>query len=110
VYDARKESEGRVQKTVESSFEFINFGEIDTMTSVFQAEVIIESKWIFIDGDIGDSSQTVMYDPKTHWNPKLYIENAKAINKEEVSYEMVKEKDVTFVIEKRHVKGKHDLE
>jgi len=51
-----------------------------------------------------------MYDPKTHWNPKLYIENAKAINKEEVSYEMVKEKDVTFVIEKRHVKGKHDLE
>lgn len=100
VYDIRKENERLTQKkTVESAFEFVSIGEIDTMKEFFQAEVIIESKWMFNEAEIE------VYEPKKQWNPKLYIENAKNISKEEITYEISIVNGITFINETRQVKG-----
>lgn len=102
VYDIRKENERIThKKTVESAFEFVTIGEIDTMNEFFQAEVIIESKWMFNEAEI----EREVYDPKKHWNPKLYIENAKNISKEEITYEINVVNGVTFINETRLIKG-----
>lgn len=84
---------------VQVVIEFYRIGEIDTMNEKYQAEIHIESKWVENDTDI------VEYDPKKHWNPKLYIENAFQEPKEHVTYEISKENENTFITEIRHVKG-----
>ena len=85
---------------VEVIIEFVKFGEIDTMNEKYQAEFNIESKWIENDNTI------IKYDPKKHWNPQLYIENALQLTKEQINYEMERKADGTlWIIEKRNVKG-----
>jgi len=54
-------------------------GEIDTMNEHFNAEMFIESKWI-------QTENITEYSPQSHWNPKLYIENAINEPKEKIKY------------------------
>ena len=85
---------------VEVLFEFVKFGEIDTMNEKYQAEVNIESKWIELDQTI------TQYDPKKNWNPQLFIENALQLTKEQIDYEIEKQNDGTiWIVERRNVKG-----
>ena len=73
-------------RVVHVSVEFIRIGEIDTMNDKFNAEICIESKWIekeFI--EIGS------FDPKIHWNPKLFIENTLVEPKEKIKYNIIRQ-------------------
>lgn len=98
LYDKQKEKcILNNSKTVESSFEFVKIGEIDTLKEAFQAEVNIESKWML-------HEDIEIYDPKINWNPSLYVENSLIIS-ETISYDIIKENGVKFVIESRSVKG-----
>lgn len=54
-------------RTIQVVVEFAKIGEIDTMNEKYQAELYVESKWT-------EPSEINCYDPKIHWNPKLYIE------------------------------------
>ncbi len=87
-------------KKIEVVIEFLKLGEIDTMNEKYQAEFNIESKWI------EDDNSIIAYDPKIHWNPQLYIENALQLTKENINYEIERQSDgILWVIEKRNVKG-----
>jgi hypothetical protein len=96
LHDIQKENNA-ISKTVSSAFEFVRIGEIDTIKESFQAEVIIESKWLSTD-DIE------IYEPKKHWNPKLFVENAIVV-KEAISYDVIKEQSQTYIQETRIVSG-----
>ena len=96
LHDIQKENP-TISKTVSSAFEFVRIGEIDTIKETFQAEVIIESKWL-------STEDIETYEPKKHWNPKLFIENAIVV-KEVVSYDVVKEQSQTYIQETRIVSG-----
>ncbi len=96
LFDIQKENT-TVSKTVSSSFEFVRIGEIDTIKETFQAEVIIESKWLSAD-------EIETYDPKKHWNPRLFVENAIVV-KETISYDVIKEQSQTYIQETRIVSG-----
>jgi hypothetical protein len=85
---------------VEIIIQFLKIGEIDTMNEKYQAEFNIESKWIENDKSIRE------YDPKKHWNPQLYIENAIQLTKEQINYEIENQDDGTvWIKEERNVKG-----
>lgn len=87
------------------SFEFVSIGEIDMMNERFQAEVIIESKWL-ISEDKLNTSNVESFDPKMHWNPDLYIENAHTNVREQKKYVVTKGKNNEyFVTEYRLVTG-----
>lgn len=87
------------------SFEFVSIGEIDMMNERFQAEVIIESKWL-ISEDKLNLLNVDSFDPKMHWNPELYIENAHTNVREQKKYALTKGKNNEFfVTEYRLVKG-----
>jgi hypothetical protein len=80
--------------------EFMRMGEIDTLNEKFHAELLIESRWVETE-HIGNE-----YDPKRHWNPRLYIENAYMEPKEIIRYEMSRDlNNVLYITEKRVVKG-----
>jgi hypothetical protein len=80
--------------------EFMRMGEIDTLNEKFHAELFIESKWLETE-NIGPE-----YDPKKHWNPRLYIENIYQEPKESIRYEMSRDTNNNILItEKRVVKG-----
>ena len=51
-------------KNVQVVIEFTRIGEIDTMNEKYQAEVIIESKWV-------EKREMTTYDPDVDWNPKV---------------------------------------
>jgi hypothetical protein len=88
-------------KYVEIVVEFFRIGEIDTMNEKYRAELNIESKWVENDINIEQ------YDPKIHWNPQLFIENALQETKQTIDYEIDRQNDGTvWIIEKRNVKGK----
>ena len=91
----------KMQNIVEVAFEFVNIGEIDTLKQIFEAEIIIESKWATIEN-------FAQYDPKENWNPSLYVENAGAV-KERITYEVCSEKYITYVTEIRIIKGNNSL-
>ena len=59
--------------------------DIDTINQRFQAEAIIESKWI----DPGINSYKHKIDESSIWKPDLYIENGIKDIKEEVTYQIV---------------------
>lgn len=90
-------------KTVQVFFLFTRIGEIDTMNERFQAEVRIESKWVDNELNFGDEEA---YDSKKHWNPKLHIENALQLTKEDITYNIVRDDEIGIVVtEVRLVKG-----
>jgi hypothetical protein len=91
---------GSESRVVHIVVEFMRMGEIDTLNEKFHADLFIESKWIETE-NIGNE-----YDPKKHWNPRLYIENAFQEPKEIIRYEMSRDaNNVLFITEKRVVKG-----
>jgi hypothetical protein len=86
-------------KLIECSIQFIQIGEVDTMNERYQAVVEIKAKWY--DDEIIEN-----YDPKKHWNPKLFIENASYDkNIEEINYSVSKYYDRTLITETRIAKG-----
>ena len=90
-----------IPKLVEVHVVFIQLGEVDTINEKFQAIVKIKAKWYE-----SASLFTSEYDPKIHWNPKLFIANA--LNekfKEEIIYETEKVYDKVIVTETRISKG-----
>lgn len=89
-------------KEIQVSVEFLRFGEIDTMNEKYYAEICIEATWL---DDKLPGLAVKLYDPKTRWNPKLYIENALLEPKEEIFYEIKKFYDMIVVKEIRHIKG-----
>ena len=89
------------KRCVSVTFEFVSIGEIDMMNEKFQAEVIIESKWkLTTSFEISGE-----FDPKLHWNPELYIENAHYNIREQIKYRVTKVDDDIFVTEYRLAKG-----
>ena len=87
-------------KVVECRIEFVTVGEVDTFNEQFKAFVKVRSKWI--ENEVIDE-----YNPKTNWNPKLYIENAIPEKfYEDVSYKtVIKDDDKTEITEIRICKG-----
>jgi len=83
------------------SFEFVSIDVIDMMNDRFQCEVIIESKWL-VTNQFKTSKE---YDPKAHWNPELYIENAHTNFREQIKYAVSRENEMCYVTEYRLVKG-----
>jgi hypothetical protein len=83
---------------------FENIGEVDTMNEKYQALVSIKCKWYHID----DNEDVYDYDPKKHWYPKLYIENALHDVKEEITYKVTKsENGRSLITETRMAKGSY---
>jgi len=78
---------------------FLKIGEIDNVKERFQADVLVISTWE------DNTIETTKFDPKTHWKPEIYIENAVSNTKQEISYKIEKQKGSTFVIEYRTVKS-----
>jgi hypothetical protein len=64
---------------------FTKLLDIDTINQRFQAEAIIESRWV--DPNIKSFKDTL--DEKKIWKPDLYIENGIKDVREEVSYQIV---------------------
>ena len=60
----RNQQEDSELKNVQVVIEFTRIGEIDTMNEKYQAEVIIESKWV-------EKREMTSYDPDVDWNPKV---------------------------------------
>lgn len=84
---------------VEVRIVFLQIGEVDTINEKFQAVVKTKAKWY-------DTEIITEYDPKKHWNPKLFIENALHEKfKEEITYEVARYFDKTIVTETRISKG-----
>lgn len=69
------------------------------MNEKYNAEVIIESKWI-------DDKDIKKYDPNIDWNPKLFIENLIGTTKEAITYNLRRENGYNIITEIRKTKGK----
>jgi len=87
------------QKKLTLSLFNFKIGEIDNMNEKYGAEVQIVAKWHVFDEVI------TQYDPKKHWNPMLFVQNTLNNVKEQIKYDVVKEKDHCTVIETRVVKS-----
>lgn len=87
------------KKEVFVAFEFVSIGGIDTLNEKFKAQVIVESRWKFE----GESIES--YDPKSHWNPELNLENLIAGN-ESVKYSISRVNNDIFITEIKKTKGK----
>ena len=89
-------------KIIECRIEFVKIGRIKTIEEEFSATVKIRSKWY-------EDEIIEKYDPKIHWDPKIYIENA-VVNVnyfQDVSYKTVQIENRTLVTEIRSCKGKN---
>lgn len=85
------------KRKVEVKFEFEKIGFIDLLGAKFQAQVAIESKWL--------TDEFIEYDSNKHWNPKLYIENARNDVIEKLAYEVIQNEKNIYVHEYRIIKG-----
>lgn len=86
-------------RIVECSIEFLQIGEVDTMNERYQAIVQTKSKWY-------ENESITEYNPKQHWNPKLFIENASHEKfQEDISYTVTNLSDKTMITEIRLSKG-----
>jgi hypothetical protein len=82
--------------------EITKIGEIDTLNERYQAEFYIEAKWV----EKHAAADMVEYDPRVHWNPKIYVENTHQDPKETVRYDLARDEDNNLTItEIRHIKG-----
>lgn len=86
-------------KIIECRVEFVTFGEVDTFNEQFKAHVLIRSRWF-------ENEIITEYDPKTAWNPKLFVENAIPEKfYEEINYKLEQHEDRTEITEVRSCKG-----
>ena len=85
--------------------DFENIGEVDTMNEKYQATVRIKCKWYHVQQE-PDEEDFEEYDPKKHWYPKLYLENALHDVKEEFAYKVTQVDDQRKMItETRTARG-----
>ena len=91
---------GSYQRQVQVSIKFLRIGEIDMMNERYQAEILIESRWL-------ETEKINEYDPKQwkHWNPRLFIENAFEDAKQLINYGISIENGRVIVTESRRVHG-----
>lgn len=82
------------------SVDFFKIGQIDNLNEKFLAEIRIESKW-----KENYHLNNTEYNPQTHWNPKLYVQNLLTENKDIVNYKIQKENDYSIISEIRVIKG-----
>ena len=96
-------SNEKALKTVRALVQFCRIGEIDTMNEKYWAEVYIECKWVEQSSEL---SPGCVYDPKSQWNPELFIDNALNLSYENVKYRVIKINENLFEItEIRQIKG-----
>jgi len=69
----------KTKYTVSVRFQFIQFGEVDTVSEKFNCTIKITSKW-------HENQLIENYDKTKHWNPQLFIENC-SIDKYQESIE-----------------------
>ena len=85
---------------------FTKLLDIDTINQRFQAEAIIEAKWV----DPNIKSVQDVLDEKKMWKPDLYIENGIKDVKEEVTYQIVPiPKNLLPKIEQYDANGEENL-
>jgi hypothetical protein len=78
----------------------LKVGDIDNVNEKFQADAYIEASW---EDDSIDSRST--FDPRHHWEPELFIENAVGSLKQDISYKMIRRDGKVYVCEMRMVRG-----
>jgi hypothetical protein len=77
---------------VQVTVEFVKMGEIDTINEKYNAEIIIEAKWITKD-------IIEVYNPEQHWNPQLFIENSLQEPKEKIKHKLIEKcYNITYFI------------
>ncbi len=77
---------------VQVTVEFVKIGEIDTINEKYNAEIIIEAKWITKD-------IIEVYNPEQHWNPQLFIENSLQEPKEKIKHKLIEKcYNITYFI------------
>ncbi|CAF3483453.1 unnamed protein product [Rotaria socialis] len=98
---------------------FQRIGEIDTLNEKYQAQALIEARWLVESTDLlsilspidqhhlnhGKSVTLTKYSD-IHWHPQLFIENALGDLKEQIRYSAKKtSNDQVFICEHRDIKG-----
>ena len=78
----------------------LKVGDIDNVNEKFQADAYIEACW---EDDSIDSRST--FDPRHHWEPELFIENAVGNLKQDINYKMIRRDGKVFVCEMRMIRG-----
>jgi len=88
------------QVVIEVYLIFLRVGEIDNVKERFQADAYFEACW-------EDSSvdPNAPFDPRQHWEPELFIENAVGNLKQEIKYRVEKRGNRTMIFETRTIKG-----
>ena len=79
---------------------FLRVGEIDNVKERFQADAYFEACWE--DNTIDPKSS---FDPRHHWEPELFIENAVGNLKQDIKYKIEEKEGKTIVHEMRMIKG-----
>lgn len=83
---------------------FLKVGEIDNVKERFQADAYVESTWE--DNTVEPKHMLPnSFDPKSYWNPELYIENSLGNLNSVVKYRTEKTETGINVIEMRTIKG-----
>ena len=85
---------------VQVFIEYLRIGEMDKIHEKYSCEVLIETKWTDNSGEI-----ITKYDPHTHWNPHLFLENLISTTKETISYSEVREHGLNVITEIRQING-----
>ncbi|RNA23293.1 expressed conserved [Brachionus plicatilis] len=86
--------------TVQIYLIFLRVGEIDNVKERFQADAYFEASW---EDDSVDAN--LAFDPRSNWEPEIYIENAVGNLKQEIKYRVERDGDKTRIFEMRNIKG-----
>ena len=86
--------------TIEVYLIFLRVGEIDNVKERFQTDAFFEACW---EDNTIDPKQG--FDPRQHWEPELFLENAVANLKQDIKYRVERVGNRTKVYESRMIKG-----
>lgn len=89
-----------VPVTVQVYLIFLRVGEIDNVKERFQADAYFEASWE--DNTVDANSP---FDPRSNWEPEIYIENAVGNLKQDIKYRIEKIDNRTRIYEMRNIKG-----
>jgi hypothetical protein len=82
------------------NIQFKKIGEIDVFSDKYGGAFYVEAKWL-------EHEFIQEYDEKTHWNPRIYVENIiqAVVDKKSYHLEYFPSSDCTMVTEKRKIEG-----
>jgi hypothetical protein len=86
--------------TIEVYLIFLRVGEIDNVKERFQTDAYFEACW---EDDSVDPRTG--FDPRQHWEPELFLENAVANLKQDIKYRVERVNGKTKIYECRNIKG-----